>query len=64
MSEGEQKCSGCGALLRVTSFHVPYRDPDSANCPKCGVEVISWKGSRGYTVELVKPAPKKKAKKK
>lgn len=50
----EQTCPRCGAVYRVRSVKVPFRDNDSYTCA-CGETLGSWNGSRIQQFELLKP---------
>lgn len=57
MGGDRYQCEGCGNVYQITSHHVPMRDKDSEHCPRCGALIVSWNGSRIYSVRLVQEGP-------
>jgi hypothetical protein len=41
-------CEDCGKQYLLTSVWQPLSEEGAICCPRCGAEVVSWDGARGY----------------
>jgi hypothetical protein len=46
-------CSHCGAVHRLHSERLNWRDKDSLNCECCGELLYSWSEAKTWTATLI-----------